>query len=153
MGLIDADAYEERTRVHALNVLRLIILDAPLSSEVLPLVGDAIISAIMGYLDPAWTIRNSSTMVFAAAMLRVVDADKNAANVGKTSKNAISVTELFRSYPALSSFLRSVLECTNRGVEQLLHDKQCAMEFVPGFLRALDDRTFAYIQEIVYVCE
>jgi hypothetical protein len=93
----------------------LIILDAPLSSEVLPLVGDAIISAIMGYLDPAWTIRNSSTMVFAAAMLRVVDADKNAANVGKTGKNAISVTELFRSYPTLSSFLRSVLECSVNG--------------------------------------
>jgi Putative death-receptor fusion protein (DUF2428) len=115
MDLIDTDAYEERTRVHALNILRLIILDAPLSSEVLPLVGDAIIISIMGYLDSAWTIRNSSTMVFAAAMLRVVDADKNAANVGKTGKNAISVTELFRSYPSLSSFLRSVLQCSVTG--------------------------------------
>eukprot|EP00536_Pseudo-nitzschia_multiseries_P014348 jgi/Psemu1/246033/estExt_Genewise1.C_6880008 len=101
--------YEARCRVHALNVLRMIILDAPLASVISPFVGDAIISAILGYDDPSWAIRNSSTMVFAAAMLRVVDSDKNASNSDKTSSNAITLTELFRRYPPLATFIPSVL--------------------------------------------
>lgn len=101
--------YEARCRVHALNILRMIILDAPLASAISPFVGDAVISAILGYDDPSWAIRNSSTMVFAAAMLRVVDSDKNASNSDKTSSNAITLTELFRRYPPLATFIPSVL--------------------------------------------
>ena len=48
-------------------------------------------------------------MVFAAAMLRVIDSDKNASNSDKTSSNAITLTELFRRYPPLSTFIPSVL--------------------------------------------
>lgn len=91
-------------------MLRLIILDAPLSSEVAPIVGDAIISAILGYDDSTWAVRNSATMVFAAAMLRTIDPDKNASNTDRTSSKAITVTELFRRYPSLSSFLLSVMK-------------------------------------------
>jgi len=101
--------YEARCRVHALNVLRMIILDAPLASEIGPLVGDTIIASILGYDDSSWAIRNSSTMVFAAAMLRVIDSDKNASNSDKTSSNAITLTELFRRYPPLGVFVPSVL--------------------------------------------
>jgi len=101
--------YEARCRVHALNILRMIVLDAPLASVISPFVGDAVISAILGYDDPSWAIRNSSTMVFAAAMLRVVDSDKNASNSDKTSSNAITLPELFRRYPPLATFIPSVL--------------------------------------------
>lgn len=90
-------------------MIRLIILDAPLASVVRPIVGDAIISAILGYDDISWAVRNSATMVFSAAMLRVIDADKNASNSDRTSSNAITITELFRRYPSLSTFLPSVM--------------------------------------------
>ena len=53
-------------------------MDAPLAKEMRPYVGDAILSALIGYKDNSWAVRNSATMTFAAAMLRVVDADKNA---------------------------------------------------------------------------
>lgn len=69
---------QERSRVHALNILRLIILDAPLATEMREFVGDSIIVSLIGYKSSSWAIRNSATMCFAAAMLRVVDADKNA---------------------------------------------------------------------------
>jgi len=105
-----AENNEDRARIHALNILRLAILDSPLTKEVYPLVGDAIVSAIMGYMDPEWHIRNSATMVFAAAMLRVVDADKNASNTDASSNNAITFAELFRAYPTIFSFLRSVMD-------------------------------------------
>ena len=41
-------------------------------------IGDSIISALIGYSDKTWGVRNSATMTFAAAMLRVIDSDKNA---------------------------------------------------------------------------
>lgn len=104
-------AYEARTRVHALNVMRMLVLDAPLSTVVGPFIGDAIIVALLGYSDPSWAVRNSATMVFSAAMLRVVDADKNASsNSDRTSNQAITFTELFRRYPALEQILPSMLE-------------------------------------------
>lgn len=44
-------------------------------------------------------------MVLSAAMLRVIDADKNSSNSDSTSSNAITITELFHRYPSLSPFL------------------------------------------------
>ena len=104
-----------RTRVHALNVLRMIILDAPLSSEVHQFIGDCISISIIGYLDPLWGIRNSSSLVFAACLLRVVDADKNAANSDAKSSNAITFASLSTSYPQLPAFLASVLDASISG--------------------------------------
>ena len=108
-GSTDDATYDARCRVHALNILRLVILDAPMAIDVKPFIGDAIISSILGYNDSSWMVRNSSTMVFSAALLRVVDADKNASKKDMTSGNAITAIEFFRSYPSLSWFLPSVL--------------------------------------------
>jgi len=102
-------AYEARCRVHALNVLRMLILDAPLSPAVSPFIGDSIISSLLGYTDSSWAVRNSATMVFSAAMLRVVDADKNASNADRTSNQAITMSELFRRYPPLAEFLPAMM--------------------------------------------
>ncbi|KAL7572577.1 hypothetical protein ACA910_000394 [Epithemia clementina (nom. ined.)] len=107
--------YIVRSRIHALNVLRMIVLDAPLSQDIRPLIGDAIAVAIVGYVDPEWGVRNSSTMVFAACLLRIVDADKNAANAEGKSSHAITIAELFRLYPDLSGFLVAVLSCSVAG--------------------------------------
>ena len=115
LDLVADSDYELRCRIHALNILRVIVLDSPLSKEVFPFIGDAITCSIVGYTDPEWAVRNSSTMVFAAVMLRAVDADKNASNAGITSRNATSVTELFRSYPALPQFLLSVMRASLDG--------------------------------------
>lgn len=112
---VSDESYEIRTRVHALNILRLAILDAPLAPVTNKIIGDAFVSAIIGYSDPSWRVRSSATMVFAAAMLRV-DANKNASALpmdkkeeSKTSGTAITAVELFRCYPALSHFLLTSL--------------------------------------------
>lgn len=125
--LVADGCHNQRTRVHALNTLRLILLDAPLSREVFPFVGVAIIASVIGYSDAEWSVRNSSTMVFAAAMLRSVDSDKNALNKDLTSSNAVTAHELFRSYPALAPFLYAVLKS---GVQGVL-DKQRGMSLPP----------------------
>ena len=122
-------AYDARCRVHALNVLRMLILDATLTPAVVPFIGDSIISSLLGYTDPTWAVRNSATMVFSAAMLRVVDADKNGSNADKTSNQAITMTELFRRYPPLAVFLPSMMKnCV------ALQEKQANSQLFPILL-------------------
>lgn len=110
--------YQERTRIHALNILRLVILDAPLAGDINEFIGDSIISSLIGYKDGSWAVRNSATMCFAAAMLRVVDADKNAdmsfsRATDTRVASAVTCKELFRSYPQLVVCLLSVLREEN----------------------------------------
>lgn len=115
--------------MHALNVLKMIILDAPLYSAVAPFMGDCIISSLLGYSDAAWSVRNSATMVFSAAMLRAIDADKNASNNDRTSSLAITLTELFRRYPSLSTFLPEMMQnCLHD------HDMQVHSQLFPILL-------------------
>jgi hypothetical protein len=114
-GIGLCNQYTLRSRVHALNVLRSILSDAPLAKQVFPAVGDSIVTAMMGYSDTDWSVRNSSTMVFAAVMLRAVDADKNASNEDETSSRAITLAELFRVFPSLPDFLVSVLQASIAG--------------------------------------
>jgi hypothetical protein len=109
-NLVFASTSDSTSRVHAFNILRLIILDAPLAQEVAPFVGDCIVSAMIGYTDETWAVRNSATMVFSAAMLRVVDSDKNAVQKDETSSNAITAFEFFRQYAQLKGFLLAVLK-------------------------------------------
>jgi hypothetical protein len=119
--VLNTDHGNVRMRVHALNILRSILLDAPLAKEVHPYAGIAIIASLLGYADAEWSVRNSSTMVFAAAMLRSVDADKNATNKDSTGRNPITIYELFRSYPSLGPFLLAWLK---GGVEGLFDNHQ-----------------------------
>jgi hypothetical protein len=79
-----------KSRVHALNILRLIILDSPMANDTKFFIGDTIIAGLLGYEDDDWAVRNSSTMVFAAAMLRVVDANKNAMSHAKSDISKVS---------------------------------------------------------------
>ena len=68
----------------------MVILDAPLALEMRKFVGDSLISALIGCRDTSWGIRNSATMTFTAAMLRVVDADKNGEAKMRGTKNVVS---------------------------------------------------------------
>ncbi len=79
-----------KSRVHALNILRLLILDSPMANDTKNFIGDTIIAGLLGYEDDDWAVRNSSTMVFAAAMLRVVDANKNATSHAKSDISKVS---------------------------------------------------------------
>ena len=88
-------------------------------------VGDSIISSLIGYKDSSWAIRNSATMCFAAAMLRVVDADTNAdiSVKDKRTTNAVTCKELLRSYPPLATSLLSLIkeENANASLKDSLH--------------------------------
>eukprot|EP00520_Triparma_pacifica_P020262 CAMPEP_0118646188 /NCGR_PEP_ID=MMETSP0785-20121206/7919_1 /TAXON_ID=91992 /ORGANISM="Bolidomonas pacifica, Strain CCMP 1866" /LENGTH=676 /DNA_ID=CAMNT_0006538157 /DNA_START=1332 /DNA_END=3359 /DNA_ORIENTATION=- len=121
-----------------MNILRLLLLDSTLSLQLGPYVGNAIVIALLGFGDGSWAVSNSATMVFAAAMLKVVDSDKNSTasersllstsaapapsmstadsgvGSGKGGKGkssaAITPNQLFLTYPVLRPFLLAELK-------------------------------------------
>jgi len=95
-------------REHTLNVLRLLIMDASLAKVTQKGVGIAIVSSLTGCTDESWSIRNSSTMVFSAVMLRAIDADKNGSQSELYNK-ATTITHLWQSFPFLPPFLLQTL--------------------------------------------
>ena len=78
------------------------ILDAPLATEIREFIGDLFLAALIGYKDSSWGIRNSATMCFAAAMLRVVDADKNA---DVAFGNTVSSNRIERKCPEITKMI------------------------------------------------
>lgn len=61
-----------RKSVHALNILRLVLLDSTLGPNLGPYVAPATEVAVNGFKSSLWAIRNSSMMVFAAVVQRAV---------------------------------------------------------------------------------
>jgi Putative death-receptor fusion protein (DUF2428) len=98
-----------QARVHAFNILQSCLLDSPIANKVFPYVGLAFISAMIGYTDSEWSVRNSSIVVFAAAMLCSIDTDQNSTRTDATGQKGITADELFCSFPLLAPFALAVL--------------------------------------------
>lgn len=65
-----SEQHRNSTTVHALNVLRLLFLDGSLASSLKGFVAETMMTAVKGFQSPKWAIRNSSTMVFSALVVR-----------------------------------------------------------------------------------
>eukprot|EP01039_Chlorochromonas_danica_P006011 gene6011-6621_t len=103
----DADGQEWwRLSVHALNVLRIIMLDSHFGPELDNFLSETFMCAVKGFRSEHWAIRNSSMMVFSATIQRSISREKN------DSANASSVTAIdyFSRYKDLLPFLALELE-------------------------------------------
>ena len=106
----------ERTRVHALNILRLIVLDKEMAQLSTKVIGDCLAVTSIGFTDPSWAVRNSATMLFTACMLRAIDADRNASKRQTQGTRAVSLAELFHHYECLPTIFRRIFS-TNRSLK------------------------------------
>ncbi|KAJ0394271.1 hypothetical protein P43SY_000572 [Pythium insidiosum] len=96
-----------RSRVHALNILKLISQDAVLADDVAVYVSSMLEHAIFGFECRSWVVRNSSMMLFAAATQRAL-GDKRIAD--GASKHKVPSAEVFSRFPQLDSFLFRALQ-------------------------------------------
>ncbi|CAM9200948.1 unnamed protein product [Ectocarpus sp. 13 AM-2016] len=110
-----------KSTVHAMNVLRVIFVDATLADDVGPYVTEATMAAVCGFEHPVWAVRNSSMMLFSSIMQRAVGGAKNAAEpAGKplsdgtkrphSARAAVTAEAFFQQHPKLHPFLLSELE-------------------------------------------
>ena len=68
---------DNRSRVHALNILKAVILDAALKAAIKSFIDQCLVSAFVGYTSLCWAIKNSATMMLSAVILHAVDSHKN----------------------------------------------------------------------------
>ncbi|KAF1335844.1 Cell cycle-associated protein, partial [Globisporangium splendens] len=100
-----------RSRVHALNILKLICQDAVLADDVGVYVAQMLEIAVFGFDCSSWAVRNSSMMLFAAATQRAI-GDKRIAD--GASKLKVSSTDVFSRFQQLNGFIYRELEkCTS----------------------------------------
>ena len=107
-----------RSIVHALNIIRLILLDATLGPDLFPYVTEATKIAVRGFKSDRWAVRNSSMMVFSAVVQRAVDNDKNE-NGGV---RATTPEEFFGRFPSLYPFF--ITELSDIVERPLLMDRE-----------------------------
>lgn len=102
-----------RSRVHALNILKLICQDAILADDVARYVSGMLEISVFGFDCSSWAVRNSAMMLFAAATQRAI-GDKRIAD--GASKLKVSSTDVFSRFQDLSGFLFRELEKCTQGL-------------------------------------
>ncbi|CAM9271211.1 unnamed protein product, partial [Ectocarpus fasciculatus] len=90
-----------RACVHAINVIRLLVLDGVVGPRLTSFIAQATIVAVRGFVSSRWAVRNSAMMLFSAVIQRSVDVEKRESGGGK----AATAVEFFQRYPSLFPFL------------------------------------------------
>lgn len=93
--LPSSSIFNWRSAVHALNILRLLFRDGTLGGDVHIFVSTALRTALHGFRSRAWAIRNSSMMVYATVVDRVIGS--NAADKYSAKSSTSGSTGLFSS--------------------------------------------------------
>mgnify|MGYP003385391556 CR=1 FL=1 len=93
-----------RRCVHAINILRLILLDGTLTAGTDAYLASSCQLAITGFRSARWGIRNSCMMLFTAVVQKSVDNEKND---GKNviARRTLTVAAYFRKHPQLYPFI------------------------------------------------
>jgi hypothetical protein len=126
-----------RTQVHALNILRLLFRDGALGEDVGAFVPSALKTSLRGFKSKAWAVRNSSNMLFAAALERglgiqsqkgderlssarggVAEVDAlGAGPYSREARNRPSVSQFFSRYPTMRNILLEELSAVTKDIE------------------------------------
>ncbi len=96
-----------RVSVHAMNVLKLILIDSTLGTDIDNYISDSLKMVVKGLGSPIWAVRNSSMMVFTSIIQSAVNNDKNDSESGIAK--SITAYEFFRRFPQIYPFLLETL--------------------------------------------
>lgn len=105
----ELDAGPQNARVHALNVLRVIINDTELSLDVMPYIAPSFISAICGTQSCHWNIMSASGPLFTALVSRALGRSR--LNDSST-QTGVTASEFFSRFPTLHPFLLDTLRAS-----------------------------------------
>ncbi|KAJ2080009.1 hypothetical protein H4R24_003381 [Coemansia sp. RSA 988] len=111
-------------QVHAINMLRALLEDRALGTDIVPYIEHAFVIALTGLRSRRWAIRNVCSLLFAALTRRVFG---NSRTREDTTYGAITGRELFTRFPGLHPFLTNQLEdAVDRLAEADMADVGCS---------------------------
>ncbi|RKO94656.1 putative death-receptor fusion protein-domain-containing protein [Blyttiomyces helicus] len=112
-----ADDRLDSPQVHAFNIIRTILQDAEINSEVRDHLSDAFALSIAGFSSPSWAIRNCATMLFSTLVTKALGTKKSRDETHMM--NTTTGTEFFTRFPALYGILlkelASAVDFLNKG--------------------------------------
>lgn len=92
--------------IHALNIIRVLVMDGGLSEQMSPYLGSLLELTISKFRSRFWGLRNVSMMLFSSLSIKIFGSR----NTNKDTKEArMPVEEFFAAYPNLDAFLRRIL--------------------------------------------
>eukprot|EP01084_Bolivina_argentea_P105929 189720_1 len=96
-----------KARVHAINVLRMLIGDANMPTDILTFLTRSLMTALDGFEDGMWAVRNSCLMLFAAILRRVTVYPNSSPSSSSrlASPRNLSIQTLYKFFPGLHLYL------------------------------------------------
>lgn len=109
-----ADGTTDLPQVHAINMMRVLLDDHTLGSDIVPYVERAYVLALLGLRSSHWAIRNVCSLLYAALTSRVFGnsqpRDDEESGEDCIRYGGITGRELFTRFPGLHPFLSNQLE-------------------------------------------
>lgn len=100
--------------IHALNILRVLVMDGGLTDHMSPYLGSLLELTISKFRSRFWGLRNVSMMLFSSLSIKIFGSR----NTNKDTKEArMPVHEFFAAYPNADAFLRNVLREGQMGTD------------------------------------
>ncbi|KAJ2235931.1 hypothetical protein IWW45_002186, partial [Coemansia sp. RSA 485] len=103
----DTDGTVDLPQVHAINMMRVLLEDHALASDIVPYIEQAYVLSLTGLRSRRWAIRNVCGLLYAALTRRVFG---HSGGKEETRYDGITGRELFTRFPGLHPFLTNQLE-------------------------------------------
>ena len=120
VGALETLRLQWRSRVHCLNVLKLIYEDKLLAMDLHPWSSRLLCISLNGFRNSNWAIRNSSMMLFANLLRHTVGS--KVVTVDGSNHNRVTSEQFFSRLPQLYPYI--VEELTKYGVQQQQQQQQ-----------------------------
>ncbi|XP_050405333.1 thyroid adenoma-associated protein homolog [Patella vulgata] len=92
-------------KVHALNILRVLFKDNKLGDFVAPYISAGLKASILGFKSKYWSVRNSSTLLLSALMVRIFGVKVSKDDSDLSRKNCLTGRAFFHRFPEVYNFL------------------------------------------------
>ncbi|KAJ3299007.1 hypothetical protein HK104_010089 [Borealophlyctis nickersoniae] len=103
-------------QVHAYNIIRTIVQDAEVATEVRDHTSDAFMLSIRGFSSSKFPIRNAAAMLFTTLVTKILGAKKSRDEMHAI--NTMTAREFFTRFPKLHPVLLEELDCAVKLLEQ-----------------------------------
>ncbi len=120
-----------KARVHAINVLRMLIGDAKMPSDMQKFMTRSITVALEGFKDGMWAVRNSCLMLFAGILRRVTVYPNSSPSSPSTlaSPRSLSIQTFYQFFPGLHPYLVDAIRLATSVPSTSLTQASCPVLF------------------------